>query len=205
MYANTLPVMLNGVFASAFLCFNILPVLISNMVNYDKYHAPKSSLRPSVIYQGEKEIWDQKAGEHWPGACQPEWCLCVREKRCLLWADRAPYLAPGLVKGVQAGFHPYSSLWLGALRHVQTSPLYTVTLCFSDVLIHVRVSGPPPLWVILSSIVGLLLQFCSHHCPTTRTPVVPTAFCWVRADYVLTFITQYVKILKSWFQPTFQA
>ena len=100
----------------------------------------------------------------------------MREKRCLLWADRAPYLAPGLVKGVQAGFHPYSSLWLGALRHVQTSPLYTVTLCFFDVLIHVRVSGPPPLWVILSSIVGLLLQFCSHHCPTTRTPVVPTAF-----------------------------
>lgn len=38
-----------------------------------------------------------------------------------------------------------------------------------------------------------------------KSPVVPTAFCWVRADYVLTFITQYVKILKSWFQPTFQA
>ena len=62
MYANILPLMLNGVFANAFLCF-----LISNMVNYDKYHAPKSSLRPSVIYQGEKEFWDQKAGEHWPG------------------------------------------------------------------------------------------------------------------------------------------
>lgn len=56
MYANILPLMLNGVFANAFLCFNILPVLISNMVNYDKYHAPTSSLRPSVIYQGEKEI-----------------------------------------------------------------------------------------------------------------------------------------------------
>ena len=51
MYANILPLMLNGVFANAFLCF-----LISNMVNYDKYHTPKSSLRPSVIYQGEKEF-----------------------------------------------------------------------------------------------------------------------------------------------------
>lgn len=56
MYANILPLMLSGIFANAFLCFNIFPIFISNMVNYDKYHAPKSSLRPSVIYQGEKEF-----------------------------------------------------------------------------------------------------------------------------------------------------
>ena len=50
---------------------------------------------------------------------------------------------------------------------------------FLHVLTHVPVSSSPPLWFILSSTVGLLLQFCSHHCPTTRTPVVPTAF-WIR-------------------------
>ena len=97
------------------------------------------------------------------------------EKMPLL-GGQSPYLVPGLVKGVQAGFHLYSSLWLDTLRHVQTSPLYAVTLCFSDVLTDVWGSSLPPLWFILSSIVGLLfLQFCSHHCPTTRTPVVPTA------------------------------
>lgn len=56
MYANILPLMLSGVSANAFLCFNVFPFFISNMVNYDKYHAPKSSLRSSVIYQGEKEF-----------------------------------------------------------------------------------------------------------------------------------------------------
>lgn len=73
-------------------------------------------------------------------------------------------------------FIPHSSLWLGALRHAGASALYTVTLCLSDSLTGVPVSGCPPLWLILFSIAGLLfLQFCSLHSPTTRASVVPTA------------------------------
>ena len=88
-----------------------------------------------------------------------------------LLGGQSPYLVPGLVKGVQAGFHLYSSLWLGALRHVQTSPLYTVTLCFSDVLTDVRGSSSPPLvhpvqhcWIALLTI--LFTSLSNHKDPS---------------------------------------
>lgn len=72
-----------------------------------------------------------------------------------------------------------SSLFLPLAGCFETRTNFPTVHCdpvFLDVLTHVPVSSSPPLWFILSSTVGLLLQFCSHHCPTTRTPVVPTAF-----------------------------